>query len=283
MNLHWSAFGTMALLLLAAPASAANLKNYTYLALGDSIPFGFDPTLFATSIPAPDDFIGYPELLRNPKAKKLLNAACPGETSGSFLVGRPPDNGCNGPGPGPQPPPPFKTWIGLKADYLGISQMEFAVRQLQGNKHINLVTLSIGGNDLSLLEAECAGTADFGGCVTPRLRVVLGHYGANLTQILAGIRQVYSGKLVLMTNYSPRADGLTTWVVGQLNCVMLDVGSQFGAQIADGFTAFQVASAPFGDDPCAAGLLVRRSASSCDIHPSALGRTVLAETVRRLN
>ncbi len=281
MNLHWSAFGTMALLLLAASASAANLKNYTYLALGDSIPFGFDPTLFATSIPAPNDFTGYPELLRNPKAKKLLNAACPGETSGSFLVYLAPDNGCNG--AGPQDQPPFKSSIGLKADYPGISQMQFAVGQLQGNKHISLVTLSIGGNDLSLLQAACAAESDFGSCVQTRLPQVLGSYGFQLTQILTGIRQEYRGTLVLMTNYSPTADPLAIGAVAALNGVMVAVGSQFGVQIADGFGAFQAASAPFAGDPCAAGLLVRLSASSCDIHPSTLGRRVLAQTVSSLN
>jgi lysophospholipase L1-like esterase len=281
MKFHWSAVGTMALSLLAAAAPAANLKNFTYLALGDSIPFGFDPTLFATSIPAPDAFFGYPELLTNPNAKKLLNAACPGETSASFLVLGAPDNGCNG--PGPQGQPPFKPSIGLKADYPNVSQMQFAVAQLQGNKHVKLVTLSLGGNDLSLLQAACAQEADFQRCVLTRLPGVLGNFGAQLTQILTGIRREYDGRLVLVTTYSPTADPLSTGAIAAMNLVMAAVGSQFGVRIADGFTAFRVASARFGGDPCQAGLLVRLSVTTCDIHPSALGRSTLADAVRRVN
>jgi hypothetical protein len=54
--------------------------------------------------------------------------------------------------------------------------------------------------------------------------------------------------------------------------------------IADGFGAFQTASAPFGNDACQAGLLIRLPASPydlspCDIHPSLLGRDLLAGLV----
>ena len=50
----------LALALLAAPAFAANENNYTYLALGDSVAFGYDPTVTA---PAPVKFTGYPEIV----------------------------------------------------------------------------------------------------------------------------------------------------------------------------------------------------------------------------
>ena len=82
--------------------------------------------------------------------KKEVNASCPGETSGSFLdvnvLGG--DYGCNSPHFQPPAPtiPPFKTSIGLHTNYTG-AQMDFAVKQLAANKHINLVTLSIGAND----------------------------------------------------------------------------------------------------------------------------------------
>jgi hypothetical protein len=44
----WRGFITtqaLALAILAAPMLAGNETNYTYLALGDSIPFGFDPSV----------------------------------------------------------------------------------------------------------------------------------------------------------------------------------------------------------------------------------------------
>ncbi len=42
---------------------------------------------------------------------------------------------------------------------------------------------------------------------------------------------------------------------------MVGVASNFGVKFADAYTAFQLASAPFGGDPCAAGLLIRLPAS----------------------
>ena len=48
---------------------------------------------------------------------------------------------------------------------------------------------------------------------------------------------------------------------------------------ADGFAAFQLASALYDGDPCKAGLLVRMSETTCDSHPSPAGRDLLAATV----
>jgi hypothetical protein len=60
---------------------------------------------------------------------------------------------------------------------------------------------------------------------------------------------------------------------------MAQVGAAFGAKMADGFTAFQVVSAPFGGDPCKAGLLTRLTPTTCDVHPTRLGQSVLAAAV----
>jgi hypothetical protein len=40
-----------------------------------------------------------------------------------------------------------------------------------------------------------------------------------------------------------------------------------------------VASAPFGGDSCAAGLLVKLPDGTCDTHPSLAGQELLASTV----
>ena len=285
-------------LLLLAPIgslSAANQTNYTYLALGDSVAFGFNPTLFGpppTPLPKPAQFTGYPETVAQVEhllqSKKEVNAACPGETSGSFINTMAPDNGCNG--FGPQGQPPFKASIGLHTNYTG-SQLDFAVSQLSSNKHIDLVTLGIGGNDLLLVEAFCiAHSTDplsFKACVTspgmlgtPQVPgVVITSYAANLTYILTAIRQHYSGTLVLVNSYSPSADPLFIQAVAFLDGVMAQVGAHFGVKIADAFTAFQIASGRHGGDPCASGLLIHLTQSSCDVHPSPLGRDLIAGTV----
>jgi hypothetical protein len=210
----------------------------------------------------------------------------PGETSGSFWISGAPDNGCNG--RGPQGQPPFKTSIGLHTNYTG-TQLQFALSLLTSNKHINLVTLGIGGNDLLMVEAQCAAhpVPSFAACVQAVLPGALQSYAFNLTAILTALRVKYDGTLVLVKNYSPSADPLFIEAVSALDSVMMQVGVNFGVKFADGFTAFQIASAlflspvaPHNGDPCAAGLLIRLTATTtCDVHPSPLGRNVLAATV----
>jgi lysophospholipase L1-like esterase len=268
------------LALLIVPAFAGNDKNFTYLALGDSVAFGFDPTLLPTSgqpLPTPSEFTGYPEVVAQAEhwfqSGKLSNASCPGETSGSFYIPGAPDNGCHSVGPGGQPS--FKAAIGLHTNYSG-TQLQYAVSELSTNKHINLVTLGIGSNDVLLLLGSCVPSTD-PNCVLSQLPGLLYTYGQNLTQILTAIRANYSGTLILAKTYSP-SPSLNS-IAQQLNSVTVKVGAPFGARFADGYTAFQLASALFQGDPCKAGLLIRLSSTTCDVHPSPAGRDLLAATV----
>jgi len=263
--------------------------------LGDSIAFGLDITLFNPTLPPPSpaQFTGYPEVVAQVEhllqSKKEVNAACPGETSASFIHVNAPDNGCNSAGPLGYP---FKIFPGLHTNYTG-SQLDFAISQLASNKHINLVTLGIGGNDLLMVQAQCAAhpVPTFADCVAALLGVppgpgVLQSYAVNLTAILTAIRANYHGTLVLVNNYSSTADPLFIQVVGALDSVMAHVGANFGVKVADAFQAFQIASAlfpspipPHYGDPCLAGLLIPLSDTTCDVHPSPLGRDLLAATV----
>ena len=69
------------LLLGAVPAAAS--ENENFLALGDSIAFGYDPLVRDPS--EPENFVGYPEALAGLLGVDVVNASCPGEASGSFL------------------------------------------------------------------------------------------------------------------------------------------------------------------------------------------------------
>jgi lysophospholipase L1-like esterase len=287
----------LALALLAVPAFAGNDANFTYLALGDSVAFGMNPLLlppYATQLPTPQDFIGYPEVVAQmdnlSQSKKEVNASCPGETSGSFLDVNAVDYGCNSPHLSPPPAPsfpPFKTSIGLHTAYT-ISQMKFAEMQFKNNKHIDLVTLSIGANDVLLALPQLAACGADSACAQNVLGPVLQAYGGNLAQILSRIRAHYQGTLIVMKYYSPSPalDTLTMAVNGVMTQVVAQLAMQpnFAAvQFAEGFTAFQFASARFKHDACQAGLLIRLppspSTPPCDIHPSQLGRDLLAATV----
>jgi lysophospholipase L1-like esterase len=286
--------------ILAGSAFSQSHQATTYLALGDSIPFGMNVTLvepYTSKTPTPAEFVGYPDVVSAVDRTAEVNAGCPGETSGSFLNSSMLDNGCNSPHIVPPaaagyPPvivPPFKTTYGLHTAYTG-AQMAFAMSQFQTNKNIKLVTLNIGANDVLLLlpqiEQQCGTNA---ACAQTILAPVLQTYGANLAQILTEIRSQYKGTLILMTYYSPQI--ALNSITQAVNSVMTQVAKQLSAQpgfasigIADAYTAFQVASIFSGGDACQAGLLIKLPASPydlspCDIHPSPLGRDILAATL----
>jgi lysophospholipase L1-like esterase len=293
-------FTCLVLNVLIGPAFAQGGNNTAYLALGDSVPFGMNVTLlppYSSQAPTPAEFVGYPETVAAFQHESEVNASCPGETSGSFLNTSVPDNGCNSPHFVPPATsgypvvviPPFKTTYGLHTSYTG-SQMAFAESLLQASKNLKLVTLSLGANDVLLalpaVEAECGTNTT---CAATALAPTLQTYGTNLAQILTTIRTSYRGKLVLMTYYSP-APTLNS-VTQALNSVMTQVATQLSAipgfppiAIADGYTAFQVASVFSNGDACQAGLLIRLPASPydsspCDIHPSPLGRSLLSAVI----
>jgi lysophospholipase L1-like esterase len=306
----------LALVLLLVPAFAGNDKNndnnsdkkygesvegqspsFTYLALGDSVAFGMNITLlppFSTQLPRPEQFVGYPEAVAAVEhlveSKKEVNTSCPGETSGSFLDTNALDYGCNSPHflPDGSMFPPFKTSIGLHTSYT-ISQMEFAESQLRTNKHINLVTLGIGANDILLALPKLVDCGSDSTCAQNVLGPVLQSYAGNLARILIRIRAQYQRTLVLVTYYSPMPalDGVTVALndmTAQVAAHLVATQPNFAAvKFADGFTAFQLASARFNHDACQAGLLVRLPASPstppCDIHPSPKGRDLLAAAV----
>jgi lysophospholipase L1-like esterase len=270
--------------LLCTPLFAGNEKNYSYLALGDSVAFGLDIRLIPTApgqpAPSPDQFIGYPEVLADllhlQQSKKEVNAACPGDTSGSFYIPGAPDHMCRA----------FRAAFGLHTNYSG-TQGSFAVSQLAENKHIDLVTLGIGGDDLQLLQESCMTNPfpypSFEICVQNLLPGVLQAYGNNLFNILSLLRGVYGGTLVLVEYYPVNADPLFSQAIVGLNQVMIQVGSLFNVKFADSFAAFEaaIASIPGANgDPCKAGLLIRLSPTTCDVHPSPAGRAILALTVQ---
>lgn len=259
---------------LISPLFAENSNNPTYLALGDSVTFGLD----VTRIPSPETaFTGYPEILSDAKhvqhVKKEVNAACPGETSASFLDENAVDNNLCHPGLAGIG---YKAAFGLHTNYDG-SQANFAMNQLRSEKQIGLVTINIGGNDLLLLQARCNMNQD---CILAGLPTVLLTYGRNLTGILRALRvdAKYKETIVLVTYYSPDyRNPLQTGGIFALNAMATEIAKNFDVKIADGFAAFMAASP--GGDTCAAKLLNKLPDGTCDVHPSPTGQKLLADTV----
>jgi lysophospholipase L1-like esterase len=276
----------IALALLVSPVFAGSGAGYRYLALGDSISFGYHP------LPPPpqpiQSYVGYPEILDPLVPKQEVNASCPGQTSASFLHGAAASN-TEVPGENCEviSQPLLPGWkaagLPLHNPYTG-TQADFAVSQLQGNKSIDLVTISLGGNDLLFVQFMCGGPGapNFAACVQVALPAALFAYGNNLGTILTRIRQEakYTGTIVLVKYFATSTDPLVHQAIGALNQAMAQVASHFpGVKLADAYTAFQIASIPYGGDPCKAGLLVRLTPTTCDVHPTLLGQRVIATTV----
>ena len=198
-------------LVAAAPAGAAPVTSTAsalstsslgsrgdYLALGDSIPFGFSPL---ESIPGTNasNFKGYPEYIARLTGLNLANASCPGETTQSLIDGKDPYLG----------PSYLAAGNDLHVDYTGQSQLEYAVGYLQSHPNTRLVTLTIGANDVFRCQAiiEQGGDCD--------LEKTVGQAGANLADILSRLRSNdekggnYSGPLVwsTTTRMTPRRGG----------------------------------------------------------------------------
>jgi len=262
----------ISLVLTLSALVAADTNGSAYMALGDSIAFGFDPALLGN--PA-SSFTGYPEVLVSnsrqlKKVGTVLNVSCPGESSGSFLDASKPDFHCRD----------YKAGLDLHVPYQG-TQMSEALFLLRNNTNIGLITINIGGNDLVLLQLGCKLDTS---CILAGLPAVLNAYAENLATILNMLRQdaKYTGTIVLLTQYSPNyQDVLQTGAVSAMNSVAITVASNFGVLIADGFGAFQQVAAKknSGGDSCAAGLLVMMPSGVCDVHPSAKGERTLANAI----
>jgi lysophospholipase L1-like esterase len=232
-----------------------------YLALGDSVAFGFRPLGDHGSAAGA---IGYPELLAQQLGVTVTNASCPGEASAGFLSLAGSDYGCR----------PYRSSYPLHVAYDG-AQIDFAIQFLRAHPDTRLVTLDLGANDLFALEEACQGLAT---CGLRRLLAV----PDNLETIYRRLRAEagYQGPIVTLAYYAPdyRARATANGVRTLNDLIVAAASADPNGWVADGYAAFRVASAASGGDPCAAGLLERLPAdpARCDIHPSAAGQAVLA-------
>jgi lysophospholipase L1-like esterase len=256
-----------------------------YLALGDSVPFGYREQ---NSIPAPNftkqkTFIGYPEDVAANLGLKVANAACPGETTSSFLNTKAQSNGCeNSYPPGPKAIG-YRTLYPLHVKYSSPdeSQMTFAIRYLQAHPNTRLVTLMIGANDGFICLRK---TKD--GCLS-EFTALQAKITKNVTRIFKGIRNRghYEGQIALVTYWSLNYHNSTDNFESQgLNAALEKAAKPFDVKIANGYGQFRMASKQGNGSPCTAQLLTALSGAdkgTCGVHPSLSGAAVLAQAVER--
>ena len=265
-----------------------------YLALGDSVPFGYNPVDAVNDPTNIKAFTGYPEVL--PIAGKfapnpIANAACEGETTGSFINVAAPDNGC-------------QQWK-IAGDAMHVayaspyeSQLQYAVSYLVQNPNTATVSIQIGANDILLVQLGCEAKydpttdanyiADVTACEEAGIPGAIEGAVNNIGYIAGALRQGagYTGQIVVMTyyalQYTNTADPTFQAVYG-LDEAMVELAQavpSLNLYIGKSFSTYAaVATALGGGDSCKAGLLYKLSDGTCNKHPSLAGQTLLAGVV----
>jgi lysophospholipase L1-like esterase len=167
------------LLLSSSPASAAESEQRPgerfYLSLGDSLAFGFQR--FKVGLPAEAFNTGYADLLaarlqHGQQQPTLVNYGCPGESTTTFAAGTCPWAGAGLP---------------LHDAFTG-TQQAAAVRFLRDHRgKVDLVTLSLWGNDANAFVASCNGNVQ---CILDGAPAAIASIAANLSGILRELHRV---------------------------------------------------------------------------------------------
>ena len=258
----------VALTLLVGGGAASGDPGHPYLALGDSVSFGYI-TQAGFEYRNPDNFVGFPAYVGLALGQTPTNASCPGETTAGFISATGADNGCR----------PYKANFPLHTSYTG-TQLSFAKAFLDAHPNTKLVTVQLGANDAFILEAQCANDPT---CIAAGLPGLLATVGANMDEIFKAIEgSHFHGRLIVVNYYSlDYSDLAATGLTKLLNNAITSHAQADGALVADAFTAFANAAAAAGGKTCVAGLLntTPGNQATCDVHPSQSGAELLAQSV----
>jgi lysophospholipase L1-like esterase len=246
----------------------------SYLALGDSLAFGYSLAKFESLLPTenPADYnTGYVDdfahvlKLGNPKLQ-VINDGCPGETTESFIKG----------------PCEYQLAFSLHHPYVGgptSSQLSDALAYLQANPNTNPITLDIGANDaLGVIEHTCEKKVE---CVIKEAPALFAHIAANLGLILTDLRGADPhATIIVLGLYNPFGEKLPGGdaLTAQLNEVMSQVASTVDARFADPLPLFNPPGALEEPTIC---LLTNMCKTPEDIHPTDLGYAVLAGLIAK--
>ena len=174
-----SAFG-------ASPRPADLRPADYYLALGDSLAFGFQPDKL-NSLPPSMFHTGYVDVFaarlraRAPSIR-VVNYGCPGETTTTFSRG-----GC--------------PWLPARKLHQGFSgsQMSAALAFLAAHRgRVSPITLSLGGNDLAQFVDACAGSP---ACVRAGYRRATARFASRLGSILHRLRVAAPHADIIVTGF----------------------------------------------------------------------------------
>ena len=267
------------------PAGQVTPPKAYYLALGDSLAYGFQQARFNSEFPniVPSTFdTGYVDdfaarLAPLSPGMQVINDGCPGETSASMLTGNGPGRCATGGG-----------WpaVWLHHPYTG-SQLADALGFLTAHpRQTSPVTIDIGANDLLATERAC--TAQFGSgtpadlqCIAQQAPVTIAHVASNLGTILADIRaKAPTTEIIVMGLYNPQftLPGGDALVEDDFNPTMAKVAESFHAFFADPFPAINHGAA-YPDEATSVCSQIAICTPLQDIHPFDNGYAAIANVI----
>src|SRR4029079_6372331 len=212
-------------LLGTAPLGATDDRDNDkpYLALGDSVAFGFMPMPGFEAVNA-SNFVGFPDFVGRALRRTRITAACPGEASGSFLDTAAEDSGCRD----------YRAQAPLPAAYTG-TQGAVAIQCVKANRNTRLVTMQLGANDLFQLRDRCFGEPS---CIATILPFTLAILEQNILTTIADLRAAGYRRPIVLVNYFPLdlRDTQTTALIQALNAAIADAAVRGGAGVADRLT-----------------------------------------------
>jgi lysophospholipase L1-like esterase len=248
-----------------APGSAAARPGGYYLALGDSIAYGYQQSKVEAGLPPAAFRTGYVDLVAARLAAlrpgvRTVNYSCPGESTASFT------RGCRWRSGGGR----------LHADYRG-SQLSAALAFLRAHPgQVNPITVSLIGNDVNALADACPGV-DLT-CLLGKLPAALDGYRIRLTALLAQLRAAAPDAVVVVVgSYDPLVEALPLAdpVVARANAAAADAARAAGARFVDPMPMFNPAGTGERTTLCRLVAVCDRR----DPHPTDAGYRGLADLV----
>jgi lysophospholipase L1-like esterase len=285
--------------LVYAPAAGAFKLGGTYLALGDSLTYGYHKAQFNEELKSkgfvePTTFeegyvndFGAMLKVANPKLQ-IIDEGCPGETTETLIKGSGIPGYCAGGPTGTPFPYPF-----LHHPYATESQLSDALKILGENKNVSPISLDIGANDvLQFLEHTCGFPATYT-CTTAQVEAEFAHIAGNVGYILGTLRAAApNAQIVVIGNYNPYPTILPSpggdKTTAALNEVLAGVTAKVpGASFTSVEPAFNPSLTTGGPETqdiptvCAftamcPGGTFNPASPEADIHPTKLGYQVMA-------
>lgn len=241
------------------PASAGQARKY-YLALGDSIAYGFQS--HKVGLPPQAFDTGYTDLFAAGLGSRVttVNYSCPGESTVSFTA-----------------PCIWKaSGHALHDDYNG-AQLDAALAFLRSHRgRVSPITVSLNGNDINDFVRTCP-PGDFA-CIQRTAPAAIAAYKGRMATILRSLhRAAPDAEIIVVGAYNPNlgAFALTDPLFAAVNAAHAEAAAEVGGQFADPMPVF---NPPVGEDAaiCSLTLLCTRG----DGHPSDAGYAALADLVR---